>query len=109
MPSVSSTADAFASFPCVLVVEDEEGPLEALRATLNPYYRVLTARNGEDGLRAFRREKVDVVTLDLKMPGTSGVTTLESIHAEHPEQEVVVITGHGDYDKAIRAVRLRAF
>jgi signal transduction histidine kinase len=39
----------------------------------------------------------------------SGVTTLESIQAEHPEQEVVVITGHGDYDKAIRAVRLRAF
>jgi signal transduction histidine kinase len=109
MRSVRATADTLESIPCVLVVEDEEGPLEALRATLDPHYRVLTARNGQDGLQALRREKVDVVTLDLKMPGISGVSTLESIQAEHPEQEVVVITGHGDYDTAIRAVRLRAF
>jgi signal transduction histidine kinase len=109
MPSISATADSFDSPPCVLVVEDEEGPLQALRATLDPYYRVLTARNGEDGLQALRRQRVDVVTLDLKMPGISGVVALENIQAEHPEQEVVVITGHGDYDKAIRAVRLRAF
>jgi signal transduction histidine kinase len=109
MLSVRTKVDTLESLPCVLVVEDEEGPLEALRATLDPFYRVLTARNGQDGLQALRREKVDVVTLDLKMPGISGVTTLESIQAEHPEQEVVVITGHGDYDKATRAVRLRAF
>jgi signal transduction histidine kinase len=95
--------------PCVLVVEDEDGPLEALRATLGPYYRVLTARNGEEGLQALRTEKVDVVTLDLKMPGISGMATLENIQAEHPDQEVVVITGHGNYERAIRAVRLRAF
>jgi signal transduction histidine kinase len=90
-------------------VEDEDGPLESLRATLGPFYRVLTARNGEEGLRTLRREKVDVVTLDLKMPGISGLATLENIQAEHPDQEVVVITGHGDYEKAIRAMRLRAF
>jgi signal transduction histidine kinase len=95
--------------PCVLVVEDEDGPLEALRATLGPFYRVLTARNGDEGLQALRREKVDVVTLDLKMPGISGLATLENIQAEHPDQEVVVITGHGNYEKATRAVRLRAF
>ncbi len=95
--------------PCVLVVEDEDGPLDALRTTLGPYYRVLTARNGEEGLEALRSEKVDVVTLDLKMPGISGMATLENIQAEHPDQEVVVITGHGNYEKAIRAVRLGAF
>jgi signal transduction histidine kinase len=95
--------------PCVLVVEDEDGPLEALRATLGPFYRVLTARNGEEGLRTLRREKVDVVTLDLKMPGISGLATLENIQAEHPDQEVVVITGHGSYEKATLAIRLRAF
>jgi signal transduction histidine kinase len=70
---------------------------------------VLIARNGEEGLQTLRREKVDVVTLDLKMPGISGLATLENIQAEHPDQEVVVITGHGNYEKATRAVRLRAF
>jgi len=109
MPSICLSAGSREPAPCVLVVEDEDGPLEALRATLDPHYRVLTARNGKEGLRALRCEKIDVVTLDLKMPGISGVTTLESIQAEHPEQEVIVITGHGDYDKAIRAVQLRAF
>jgi signal transduction histidine kinase len=110
MRSASGTVDSESPNPaCVLVVEDEEGPLEALRATLHPYYRVLTARNGEEGLKTLRSQKVDVVTLDLKMPGISGVATLESIKAEHPDQEVVVITGHGDYNNAIRAMRLRAF
>ena len=93
----------------VLVVDDEEGVRQSLRFLLEPRFRVFAAESGEDAIEIVRREEPDVVTLDLKMPGLSGVETLARIRDLDPAVEVVVVTGAGSHDQAVEALRLRAF
>ncbi|MGH7860299.1 MAG: response regulator [Candidatus Binatia bacterium] len=95
--------------PTVLVIDDETGPREALRMVLKPHFRVLTANCGEEALATLRHEKVDVITLDLRMPGFDGVTTLELIREIAPEIGVVVITGFGSRETLMDTVYLGAF
>ena len=56
----------------ILIVEDEAGPRESLRMILKPFYNTLTASNGEQAIRIFQTQNVDIVTLDLNMPGMTG-------------------------------------
>jgi DNA-binding NtrC family response regulator len=93
----------------ILVVDDERGPREALRLIFERTYDVIVVDSGERAVEAMRRERIDLVTLDLKMPGMSGVETLAAIREIDPEVDVVVVTGFGSYDTAIEAMRLHAF
>ena len=95
--------------PTVLVVDDERGPRLALELILQRDYRVLTAESGEEALDVLRSEPVDAVTLDLKMPGLAGHNTLSIIRGIDPDLPVIVITGYGSYESAVKALRLRAF
>jgi DNA-binding NtrC family response regulator len=95
--------------PTVLVVDDERGPRLALELILQRDYRVLTAESGEEALDVLRAEPVDAVTLDLKMPGLAGHNTLSIIRGIDPDLPVIVITGYGSYESAVKALRLRAF
>jgi len=89
----------------VLVVDDEFGPRESLRMILKPLYEVHTASDGYEALRAINERKFDVVTLDLKMPGLSGIDVLKEIKKLRPETEVIIITGYGSLENASEAVR----
>lgn len=89
----------------VLVVDDELGPRESLRMILKPSYEVLTADSGAKALEVVRERPVDLVTLDLKMPGLSGNEVLEGIKAFDPRIEVVIITGYGSLKSATEAIR----
>ncbi|MGH7898859.1 MAG: response regulator, partial [Candidatus Binatia bacterium] len=93
----------------VLVIDDERGPREALRLILQRDYHVLVADSGEQGLEIIRSEPVDVVTLDLKMPGLAGQNTLSLIREIDSTLEVIVVTGYGSFESAVKALRLRAF
>jgi FixJ family two-component response regulator len=93
----------------VLVVDDEPGVRESLRFLLNPGYRVLTVSSGEEALETLRAEAVEVVLLDLTMPGIGGVETLAKIREIDEAVEVVIITGYFSYQSAVEALRLRAF
>jgi YesN/AraC family two-component response regulator len=93
----------------VLVVDDEEGVRESLRFLLDRHFHVQTASSGESALRALREEPVDVVLLDLTMPGLGGVETLAKIREVNDGVEVVIVTGYGSYQTAVDALRLRAF
>jgi DNA-binding response OmpR family regulator len=93
----------------VLVVDDEEGVRQSLRLLLEPRFRVFAAESGEQAVEIVRREEPDVMTLDLRMPGLSGVETLARIRDLSPAVEVVVVTGTGSHDQAVEALRLRAF
>ena len=93
----------------ILVVDDERGPREALRLIFERTYDVTTVDSGEQALEYLRRRSVDLVTLDLKMPGMNGVETLSAIRQIAPEIDVIVVTGFGSYDSAIEAMRLHAF
>ena len=93
----------------ILVVDDEIGPRESLRAVFKPDYRVLTATQGEQALRVVEEETVDIVLLDLRMPGLSGIQVLEKIKAIDPSIEVIVVTGYTSYETVLEGLRLHAF
>lgn len=93
----------------VLVVDDEVGPRESLRAILKPDYQVLVAAEGEQALRVVAQQPIDVVLLDLRMPGLSGIQVLERIKELDPSIEVIVVTGYASYDTVLEGLRLHAF
>jgi FixJ family two-component response regulator len=93
----------------VLVVDDEPGVRDSLRFLLSPSYRVRTVASGEEALEALRTEPIDVILLDLTMPGIGGVETLGRIREIDQAVEVVIITGYFSYQSAVEALRLRAF
>lgn len=93
----------------VLVVDDEIGPRESLRAILKPEHQVLIATTGEQAIKVVEEAPVDVVLLDLRMPGISGICVLERIKALNPDIEVILITGYASYETVLGALRLHAF
>jgi len=93
----------------ILVVDDEIGPRESLRAILKPEYTVLVATEGEQALKIVEETPLDVVLLDLRMPGISGISVLERIKSFNPDIEVILITGYASYETVLEALRLHAF
>ena len=92
----------------ILVVDDESGPRESLRMILKPLYEVHTASNGREALELMRSKDIHVVTLDLNMPGLSGIDVLKEIRKLKPNTEVIVITGYGTLNNAQEAIRFGA-
>ena len=98
-----------ATKPHILVVDDEMGPRESLKMILNPYYTVHVAERGGQAVEMLGKFPVDLVTLDLKMPGLSGIHVLEKLKEYDPDIEAIIITGYGSLDTAIEGLRLGAF
>jgi signal transduction histidine kinase len=93
----------------ILVIDDEIGTREALKTILKPYYNVYAAEHGAVALEMLRRIPVDLVTVDLRMPGMSGIQVLEDVKKHDSDIEAIVITGFGSYDSALAGLRLGAF
>ncbi len=93
----------------ILLVDDEEDIRDVLDISLSDLgYHVLTAANGEDALSIFRKENPPVVLSDIKMPGMDGIELLQKIKLENSDTEVIMITGHGDMDLAIKSLKYEA-
>src|SRR5512143_4081687 len=95
--------------PNILIVDDEIGPRESLRMILKPYYNIFTAESGYAAIQMVQQVGLDVVTLDLKMPGISGIDTLKQIRGIDQEVMVIIITGYGTLQSAIEAIRYGVF
>ena len=93
----------------ILVVDDEVGPRESLKMILKPYYNVYTAEKGTQAIEMLGHIPVDLVTMDLKMPGIPGIKVLEKIKQHDPDIEAIIITGYGSMDTAVEGLRLGAF
>ena len=94
----------------VLIVDDEAAFRESLRKLLlRRGMQVLTAANGQEGLSLLATRPVDVVVLDLRMPGIDGLTTLRMIHDIRPSARVIVLTGHGSVQAGLEAIKNSAF
>src|ERR1044072_832357 len=98
-----------ASKPHFLIVDDELGPRESLRMILNPYCHVHMAERGAQAIEMLKQIPIDLVTVDLKMPGFSGINVLEKVKQHDPDIEAIIITGYGSLDTAIEGLRLGAF
>ncbi|MCE5336096.1 MAG: response regulator [Desulfobacteraceae bacterium] len=93
----------------ILLVDDEEGIRKVLGISLADWgYRVLTAASGEEALDIVRKHRPPVVLTDVKMPGMDGIELLQRIKKEMPETEVIMVTGHGDLELAIRSIQFEA-
>ncbi|MBW2665800.1 MAG: response regulator, partial [Deltaproteobacteria bacterium] len=89
----------------VLIVDDERGPRESLRMILTPNHRVIQAQSGAEALEILGTEAVDLVTLDLNMPGMKGQDLMHTIRSEYPEVEIIIITGCGSLESAADGIR----
>jgi DNA-binding response OmpR family regulator len=94
----------------VLLVDDEIEFVDALSERLSTRnFTTSVAYSGEEALENISKIQPDVMILDLKMPGIDGIEVLRKVKAEHPETEVIILTGHGsDIEKRI-ALELGAF
>jgi two-component system nitrogen regulation response regulator NtrX len=96
--------------PSVLVVDDEPSIVQSLSGLLSDEgYKVSTAVNGYEALKVVDSDSPDLVLLDIWMPGMDGIETLKEIKKYHPHVQVIIITGHGNVETAVKATKLGAF
>jgi len=94
----------------VLLVDDEEQFVETLAQRLEARdFTVATAFNGDQALDYLKGRDVDVVVLDVLMPGLSGIDTLREMKKIRPLTEVIMLTGHATVETAIEGMKLGAF
>lgn len=94
----------------ILVVDDEQGIRDVLSDILGDEgYEVLTAEDGLVGLGVLERNVVDCILLDVWLPGRGGLDVLEEVRATYPRIPIVMISGHGTIDVAVKAVKNGAF
>ena len=95
----------FSHQPSILIVEDEEGPRESIKMVLSPYFNLITVDSAEVALEVLKRQPIDLVTLDLKLPGQQGIDLLQTIRQQGSDVEVIIITGYGTLQSAMEAIR----
>ena len=94
----------------ILVVDDESGIRESLQGILEDEgYRTSVSPSGEDCLDQLRRLSFDVVLLDVWLTGIDGLEVLERIRTFDDPPEVIMISGHGTIETAVRATKLGAY
>ena len=93
----------------VLVVDDDEGMRDTLTAILKRQYRILTAATGEEGLAVLKREDVDLVLLDVRLPGISGLELLTIVKENYSLVEVIMVSALSEVEVAVRAMKQGAY
>jgi two-component system, NtrC family, nitrogen regulation response regulator NtrX len=96
--------------PSILIVDDEPGVRSALSGVLGDEgYQVEAVDSGEAALERLLRQTYDVVVLDVWLPGMDGLATLARMRERQVETQVVIISGHGNIESAVRAIKMGAF
>ena len=93
----------------ILLIDDEE----IVHQTISDYlresgHRVSDAKSGAEGITMIQTNEWDLVLTDIRMPGMDGLALLSRVQEDHPDLAVVIITGHGNIDIAVQALRLGA-
>ncbi|MFZ3123199.1 MAG: sigma-54 dependent transcriptional regulator [Thermodesulfovibrionales bacterium] len=98
------------SKPVILIVDDEEGIRESLSGILeDDGYDVLTADSGEEAVKILRETSPDLIFLDIWLTGMDGIKTLQEIKAMKPDVSVIMISGHGSIELAVKATQTGAY
>ena len=94
----------------ILIVDDEKSICQSLGSILKDEgYEVLTAASGEEALKIIKEEPPNLVILDIWLPGIDGIETLKMVKSQYPQIRVIMISGHGTIETAVKATKLGAF
>ncbi len=93
----------------VLIIDDEKRFTEELTEYLEGQgYQSYEAHNGKDGLHMLTKHTIELLILDVRLPGISGLDILKIVRNRYPSMEVIIVSAHGDMDTVIKAMRLGA-
>ena len=93
----------------VLVVDDEQGPREAMKMILKDTYQVMTEDNATKAMERIIKGDIDIVALDIKIPNINGLELLQNIKKTAPDVEVFLITGFPSVSTAVEAMQYGAY
>ncbi len=94
----------------ILVIDDEKSIRNTLKEVLEyEKHNIDLSADGIEGLELFRKNEYDVILLDIKMPGMDGIEVLDNIIAESSDTPVIMISGHGNIDTAVEAIKKGAY
>lgn len=94
----------------LLIIDDQKLIRDSLKLALNDEgYHVLLAENGKQGIAVLKKNNIDLILLDLKLPDSNGIDILKQIKAINPECIVIMMTGYGTIENAVAAMKLGAF
>ncbi|MCX6245289.1 MAG: sigma-54 dependent transcriptional regulator [Bacteroidetes bacterium] len=93
----------------VLIIDDEQHFTEEMQEFLEKTgYTALTANTAKQGLHILKGQEIDLLILDIRLPGVNGLDILKEVKALYPALEVIIVSAHGDMESVIRAMRLGA-
>src|SRR5580765_8255985 len=96
--------------PSILIVDDEPGVRSSLSGVLRDEgLEVEAAASGEECLERAARTTFDVIVLDVWLPGVDGLVTLQRLRERRVDSQVVMISGHGNIESAVRAIKMGAY
>jgi len=91
----------------VLIIDDEKSFTEELHEYLgNSGFQAIEANTADEGLAVLKKKQIDLLILDVRLPGISGLEILKLVKVKYPEMEVIIVSAHGDMDTVISAMRL---
>ncbi|MCX7944990.1 MAG: sigma-54 dependent transcriptional regulator [Deltaproteobacteria bacterium] len=94
----------------ILVIDDEEYIRLLIKKELSNNYRnIMTASSAKEGLSLFNKRDFDVILLDIRLPDGDGIELLDHFRSSQPDCEVIIITGHGDIESAVTAMKKGAY
>ena len=94
----------------ILIIDDEESIIQSLTGILNDEgFEVISATSGKAGMEKIEETMPDIVLLDIWMPDMDGLDTLVGIKEEYPHLQVIMISGHGTIETAVKATKLGAY
>ncbi len=100
----------FKTLSTMMLVDDEKDFVEMLSLRLKENEEhIIAAYSGQECLDTLEKTPVDVIILDVKMPGMNGIETLKQIKKSHPLVEVIMLTGHGTIQLAVEGMKMGAF
>src|SRR5581483_870589 len=93
----------------LLIVDDDEGMRDTLTAILRREYQVVTRPSGEGRLELLAKQHVDLMLLDVRLPGLNGLDVLKLVKEQYPQVEVIVISAVSEVETAVQAIKQGAY
>jgi len=93
----------------ILVVDDENGVRQSFSMVLKDDYHVLLAANGEEAIAIFRKNRIDLILMDIRLPDTDGISLLRKLKEIEPNTEIIMVTAVKEIQTAVKAIKMGAY